>query len=79
MLVQVVPGPVVAPRGPRVSVTGSVLDVPQAGPGVEAQGHEGMAEIVGVESVALPGTTTLASWRRASPGLGPVPARTRSW
>ena len=55
MPVQIVPSPIVAPRRSRVGVTGSILDVAEADPGIEPQSHEGVAKVVGVEGGRLAG------------------------
>ena len=55
MLVKVVTGPVVSSRGPWIGVSCRVLNVTEAGSGVETQGHEGVSEVVGMETPGLGG------------------------
>ena len=53
MLVQVVPRPIVPTGGSGVGMPRCVLDIAKTGSSVEAQGHEGVPEVVVVERVGL--------------------------
>jgi hypothetical protein len=46
--------PVVGRRGPGIGVSGGPLEVARSCPCVEAQGDEGVAELVGIERVSSP-------------------------
>ena len=48
MSVEIVAGAVVAASGAGIGVAGGVLDVAEAGAGVEGEGDEGVPEVVGV-------------------------------
>ena len=55
MLIKVVSGPVVTSGGPWVGVSGGVLNVTEAGSRVKTQSHEGVSEVVGMETPCLGG------------------------
>jgi len=55
MAVQRGPSPVIAHRGPRISVRSGFLDIPQRDPGVQRGGDERVAQRVGPDGFGDPG------------------------
>jgi hypothetical protein len=51
--IEVMSCPVVTPRASGIGMPGSILHVPQAGSGVETQGHKGVPEVVWVERIGF--------------------------
>src|ERR1019366_3573073 len=65
------PGPVIAHRGPGISVRGSFLHIPQRYPGIERRGDERMPQRVRPDGLSDPGA---ASYPAYDPG-GAVPVQ----
>ena len=74
MLVEVMSRPVVAPGGPWVGTTLSVLDVAGAVAGVQAQGHERVPEVVRMEGVGLGGNGGPSQPTECPPRFRAIPA-----